>query len=41
MDDLSKRPNVFEIDGKKFANATYDLYEETRSNQNYVEGVVR
>ena len=41
IDDLANRPNVFEIDGQKFANATYGLYEETKNNINYVEGVVR
>lgn len=41
VDDLSRRPNVFEIDGQKFANATYNLYDNARSRQNYVEGVVR
>lgn len=41
MDDLAQRPNVFEIDGQKFANATYNLYDNARSSQNYVEGVVR
>ena len=41
IDDLAQRPNVFEIDGQKFANATYDLYDNARSRQNYVEGVVR
>ena len=40
MDDLAKRPNEFNIDGQKFANATYPLYEEQRNKQNYVEGVV-
>ena len=41
IDDLANRPNVFEIDGQKFANATYNLYDNARSRQNYVEGVVR
>ena len=41
IDDLAQRPNVFEIDGQKFANATYNLYDNARSRQNYVEGVVR
>ena len=41
IDDLSRRPNVFEIDGQQFANATYSLYDDARKNQNYVEGVVR
>ena len=41
LDDLSRRPNVLNIDGQQFANATYELYEEARNNQNYVEGVVR
>lgn len=41
MDDLSRRPNVFEIDGQQFANATYGLYEEASNNQNYVKGVVK
>lgn len=41
LDDLSKRPNEFIIDGQKFANATYPLYEQERSRNNYVEGVVR
>ena len=40
MDDLSRRPNVFEIDGQRFANATYGAYEDARSRQNYLEGVV-
>jgi len=41
MDNLANRPNVFEIDGQKFANATYNLYDNARERQNYVEGVVR
>jgi hypothetical protein len=41
VDDLASRPNVFEIDGRQFANATYPLYEDERQRQNYVEGVVR
>lgn len=41
IDDLSQRPNVFEIDGQQFANATYNLYDNERKRQGYVEGVVR
>ena len=41
MDDLSRRPNVVEIDGQQFVNATYNLYDDERQRQNYVEGVVR
>ena len=41
LDDLARRPNEFNIDGQKFANATYPLYENARTQQNYVEGVVR
>ena len=40
IDDLSRRPNEFIVDGQKFASATYPLYEEQRNRQNYVEGVV-
>ena len=40
LDDLSRRPNEFIIDGQKFANATYNLYESEKNRQNYVEGVV-
>ena len=41
VDDLSKRPNEFIIDGQKFAETTYPLYENARSRNNYIEGVVR
>lgn len=41
VDDLASRPNVFEIDGQQFANATYGLYDNERKRQGYVEGVVR
>ena len=41
MDDLAKRPNIFEIDGQQFASATYSLYDNEALRQNYVEGVVR
>ena len=41
MDDLSRRPNVFEIDGQQFANATYGLYEDANNRQGYVKEVVR
>ena len=41
VDDLSKRPNVFEIDGQQFANATYGLYEDANNRQGYVKEVVR
>ena len=41
LDDLSKRPNEFIIDGQKFAETTYPLYENARSRNNYIEGVVR
>ena len=41
LDDLSRKPTILNIDGQQFANATYELYEEARNNQNYVEGVVR
>lgn len=41
VEDLSRRPNVFEIDGQKFATATYSLYENEGNRQNYIEGVVK
>ena len=41
MDDLAKRPNVFEVDGQQFAKATYPLYESEANRQNYTGGVVR
>lgn len=41
VDDLASRPNVFEIDGQQFANATYGLYDSERKRQGYIEGVVR
>ena len=40
MDDLATRPNVFEIDGQKFANATYSLYTNQEKRQNYNKSVV-
>lgn len=40
MDDLASRPNVFEIDGQKFANATYSLYTNQEKRQNYNTSVV-
>lgn len=39
MDDLANRPNVFEIDGKRFANATYPLYADAKRNQGYMTNV--
>ena len=41
IDDLSKRPNVFEIDGQQFANATYGLYEDANNRQGYIKEVVK
>lgn len=35
LDDLSNRPNVFEIDGNQFASATYNLYHNEELRQNY------
>lgn len=40
MDDLSRRPNEFIVDGKKFASATYEYYQDEDSRQNYLKGVV-
>lgn len=41
MDDYSNRPIEVDIDGKKFVNATYGLYDSERKRQGYVEGVIR
>ena len=40
MDDLASRPNVFEVDGQKFATATYGLYKGQENRQNYNSNVV-
>jgi len=40
MDDLASRPNVFEVDGQKFATATYGLYKGQENRQNYNTNVV-
>lgn len=40
LDDLSRRPNEFIVDGKKFASATYEYYQDEDSRQNYLKGVV-
>lgn len=40
MDDLASRPNVFEVDGQKFATATYGLYKNQENRQNYNANVV-
>ena len=40
MDDLASRPNVFEVDGQKFASATYELYKGQENRQNYNTNVV-
>ena len=39
--EQSNKPIELNIDGQKFANATYSLYDDARNRQNYVEGVVR
>lgn len=41
VDDLASRPNVFEIDGEKFARTTYPLLENEKRNYTYNEGVSR
>jgi len=35
VDDLANRPNVFEVDGQQFASATYGLYRNEETRQNY------
>ena len=41
VDDLANRPNEFNIDGQKLANATYPLIRAEARNYTYNEGVSR